>query len=72
MTTIPAEFKEPVKAKAVEFNPTVYECVKCGTGIYSAYPGQFVTCKCGAISVDQTQHYTRLLGNKEDFKSFIL
>jgi hypothetical protein len=46
------------------------ECAKCGDIIYSKYKGEFVTCKCGSISVDQTQYYGRLIGNKEDFVDF--
>jgi ribosomal protein S27AE len=59
----------PVAAKKAEFIPKAYYCNKCGNGIFSAYEGQYVTCGCGAISVDQTMHYTRLIGNKEDFKN---
>ena len=49
------------------FEPKLVFCAKCGTGIFSAYEGQFVSCKCGAISVDQTEHYSRYIGNPEDF-----
>lgn len=44
------------------------ECNKCGDSIHSRYEGEFVTCKCGAISVDQTKWYTRYIGNHRDFK----
>ena len=43
------------------------QCAKCLSIIYSTYQGEFVTCKCGAISVDQTKHYARHIGNIEDF-----
>jgi hypothetical protein len=49
------------------WNPDV-ECNKCGDKIHSKYPGQFVSCKCGAISVDQTQYYARYIGDPKDFK----
>jgi len=49
------------------FNPTEVECRKCGDRIKSSYPGEFVTCKCGAIAVDQTEYYTRYIGEYEDF-----
>jgi hypothetical protein len=42
-------------------------CARCNDIIYSRYSGQFVTCKCGAISVDQTPYYSRYTGNPEDF-----
>lgn len=44
------------------------ECAKCNDVIFSKYEGEFVSCKCGAISVDQTRHYARYIGNREDFK----
>ena len=43
------------------------ECAKCHDSIYSRYQGEFVTCKCGSISVDQTKYYVRHIGNLEDF-----
>lgn len=43
------------------------ECARCGDKIWSKYDGQFVSCKCKAISVDQTPYYTRYIGNAEDF-----
>lgn len=50
----------------MEFNPPKVTCSKCEDTIYSKYPGEFVTCKCGSISVDQTPYYSRYLGNRED------
>ena len=58
---------KPVEAKKAVFNPRIRYCRKCNVGIYSTYEGQFVSCKCGAISVDQTRHYERCIGNLEDF-----
>jgi len=49
------------------WNPDV-ECNKCGDKIHSKYSGEFVTCKCGAISVDQTRYYSRYIGDPKDFK----
>jgi hypothetical protein len=46
-----------------KWNPTIYKCPTCWDYIYSYQPGAFVTCFCGDLSVDQTGHYTRLLGN---------
>lgn len=44
-----------------------YKCVKCGDVIYSKHEGQYVSCKCGAIAVDQTKHYQRRIGETKDF-----
>lgn len=51
----------------VNFNPTPVQCRKCKDIIWSKHEGWFTTCKCGAISVDQTRHYSRYIGNPEDF-----
>lgn len=54
-------------------NPAAYwktkvQCRQCEDIIYSSYSGEYVTCKCGAISVDQTPCYSRFIGNQKDFK----
>ena len=49
------------------FEPKEVGCAKCGDKIHSRTEGEFRTCKCGAISVDQTRYYTRYIGNQEDF-----
>lgn len=43
------------------------QCRLCKGIIFSRYSGEFVSCKCGAISVDQTPYYGRYIGNPEDF-----
>lgn len=58
-----------VEVAPVEFNPPKHKCKKCGDVIYSRRPGEFVSCSCGAISVDQTHYYSRYIGNREDFES---
>lgn len=45
-----------------DWNPNEYTCPHCKDVIRSSYPGEFVTCKCGDMSVDQTEHYTRFIG----------
>lgn len=45
------------------------ECNRCGDVLYSECRGWFTSCKCGAISIDQTPYYTRYIGNPEDFKN---
>lgn len=44
------------------------ECRKCGDYIFSKHRHNFVTCKCGAISVDGGMDYIRWVG---DFSEFI-
>ena len=51
-----------------KFEPKLIECAKCADKICSSREGEYVTCKCGAISVDQTRYYSRYIGNPEDFK----
>lgn len=43
------------------------KCKKCGDIIESKYRHDFVTCKCGAISVDGGEDYIRRAGMPEDF-----
>lgn len=42
-------------------------CRKCCTMIWSDRSGEFVSCECGAIYVDQTPHYARYGGDPGDF-----
>ena len=52
---------------ASKFEPKPTQCRNCKDIIWSTYEGEFRSCKCGAISVDQTRHYSRYLGNPDDF-----
>jgi len=49
------------------FKPYPIKCRECGDIIQSKYPGQFVTCSCGEVSIDQTEYYIRILGSEEKF-----
>jgi len=49
------------------FEPVKLRCNNCADIISSRYPGEYVTCKCGCISVDQTEYYMRISGNEEDY-----
>ena len=42
------------------------QCKKCNDIIESKTTHDFVTCKCGAVSVDGGKDYLRRCGNKED------
>ena len=46
------------------------QCLQCGDIIESKYRHDFVTCKCGSISVDGGKDYLRRVGNlsKETYK----
>lgn len=44
-------------------------CRKCKTVVESKYRHDFVTCECGAISVDGGNDYFRRVGNPEDFEA---
>ena len=48
------------------FTSRKIECRLCHDVIFSRYSGEFVTCKCGSISIDSTEHYTRYIGEPEN------
>jgi len=43
-------------------------CLKCDDIIESKFRHDFVTCKCGSISVDGGIDYLRRVGNLEDYE----
>lgn len=43
-------------------------CKKCGEIIESTNRHNFVTCHCGACSVDGGHDYLRRVGNKDDWE----
>ena len=43
------------------------QCKHCGEIIESTSVHNFVTCKCGKVSVDGGKDYLRRCGNKEDY-----
>ena len=46
-------------------------CKKCGDIIESKHRHDFVTCKCGAVSVDGGHDYLKRSGNYEDCEELI-
>ena len=48
-------------------NRNVAICKKCGDFLESVHVHHFVTCKCGAISIDGGHDYGRYVGHPEDF-----
>jgi len=45
------------------FKPDKYYTKCCKSILFSSRPGEFVRCKCGKVAVDQTKHYTRVIGD---------
>lgn len=45
-----------------------YKCKLCGDVIQSEYDGHLKRCKCGKIAVDQSEFYTRLIGEPENIE----
>ena len=43
-------------------------CKKCGEVIEGDKKGTYITCKCKAIAIDETEYYWRINGNIEDFE----
>lgn len=43
------------------------KCKLCSDVIYSRSEGEYRSCKCGAIAVDQTPYYTRYIGEPANF-----
>lgn len=43
-------------------------CKKCGDVIESQTRHDFVTCRCGAVSIDGGRSYLRRAGNPEDIE----
>ena len=54
--------------KPKQLTKTMYlQCTHCDGMIHSSYSGEYVSCKCGKIGVDQTEYYTRVIGNEGDY-----
>ncbi len=54
--------------KPKQLTKTMYlQCTHCDDMIHSSYSGEYVSCKCGKIGVDQTEYYTRMIGNEGDY-----
>ena len=54
--------------KPKQLTKTMYlQCNHCNDTINSSYSGDCVFCTCGKIGIDQTEFYTRMIGNKEDY-----
>lgn len=59
------KMKSPVVEESVVFNPVRYAVPCMEKPLFSRYSGEYRGCLCGAVAVDQTEYYSRILG---DFK----
>ena len=46
------------------------KCQICGSCINFDTDSQLIECACGAIAVDGSKHYIRVLGKKEDWQAY--
>ncbi|MGL5647032.1 MAG: DUF7695 domain-containing protein [Clostridium sp.] len=44
------------------------KCKKCGDVIQSKYYGDFCSCSCGSVAIDQTEYYVKISGDKDDIE----
>lgn len=43
-------------------------CKKCKQVIEGDKKGTYIECKCGAIAIDETEYYYRIIGEPEDIE----
>ena len=44
------------------------KCLECGDIIQSKHVHNFVTCKCGKVSIDGGGDYARILGSEDNWE----
>lgn len=44
------------------------KCRKCNEVIEGDKKGTFISCKCGAIAIDETKWYVRVIGEPSDIE----
>ena len=44
------------------------KCKICGDVIWSKYYGNYVSCSCKSIAIDQDEFYCRTIGNRENIE----
>ena len=44
------------------------KCRLCKTVIEGDKKGTYITCKCKAIAIDETEYYVRVIGKEENFE----
>lgn len=45
-----------------------YRCRRCSDIFWSRHEGEFRSCRCGSVSVDQTAYYTRGIGDIDNLE----
>ena len=43
-------------------------CTKCKDVIEGDKKGTYIKCKCGAIAIDETPYYWRIIGDRANFE----
>lgn len=43
------------------------KCKKCERLVSGDGKGTYIACRCGAVAIDQTEHYARIIGKVEDY-----
>jgi predicted kinase len=61
------QFEQPVGENEEIIKETYIKCKKCGAEIHQNTHKKMISCNCGAISVDGSDGYVRMLGSKEDY-----
>lgn len=51
-----------------ETHRRVIKCNSCKEQIYSRYSGEYTSCECGDIAIDDTGFYCRVLGNRGNYE----
>ena len=44
------------------------KCKKCNAIIQGDKKGTYIECKCGAVAVDETEYYIRIIGEPENYE----
>ena len=44
------------------------KCHLCNTVIEGDKKGTYITCKCKAIAIDETEYYVRVIGKEENIE----
>lgn len=53
-----------------EGNRIVLQCLVCDDEVFSRFSGEYKSCQCGAIAIDQTPYYYRIVGDHDTFMAY--
>lgn len=45
-----------------------FRCRLCGDIVDGGQKGRLITCRCGAVAIDETPYYCRIIGNIENYE----